>query len=589
MKKILALLLAIVMVIGMAACNQQPADPTDAPTKGTEAPKATDAPETTEPGIDLSALPFVEPGSVKLVIGIQQNATVLDYHDNDLTKYFEEETGIDLDFMFFSTDSAEARQQLNLMVAGNEKLPDILIGILDTAMISELGNDGYLIDLTPYFENMWYYGKQYYDVWNDVEKALWHANVDPVSGERYAYTTISGGGSVDQAAYIGGLNKNWAAKLGMNHEDIDTVAEVKEYLQKALKEDPNGNGKADEIGLVFNQSAYRANAEMWIINAYVYCNDDSKFNVTDGEVWTPYDTEEYREALIEMNAWYKEGLISPLAYTNGGNNELKALIETPECYTLAAFGGHPTLVCNGDSEIGTEYANVKVLADETGKGGYAALRFEYSVTNKLFITSDCENPDIAWRLLDFMQCEMSQIRGRAGVEGVNWQFIDGEQEIDGVMTKLYDASGYPAGRAYIKDEWSTETKATWHGTPGSIGAKAWVEKGNPANPGYGGWRVLIDPIRRGAITYGNLYEMQAHEEPAEKFYGVLYNSEEQEIVTNYLKLYYDYVLVARAEFITGVKDPNNDADWNAYLAELEANHQSDLLEAGQAAYTRTYG
>ena len=49
------------------------------------------------------------------------------------------------------------------------------------------------------------------------------------------------------------------------------------------------------------------------------------------------------------------------------------------------------------------------------------------------------------------------------------------------------------------------------------------------------------------------------------------------------------MLESRAQFITGVLDPNDDAVWEKYLKELEVNGESDLLEAAQSAYTRMVG
>ena len=112
MKKILALLLAIVMVIGLAACGEQAAEPTkdqggsDVTTTTTEAADSL--------GFVPGELPLTTTKE-KLVIGIMQNTKVLSYDDNYLTKLLEEKTGVDIEFMFFAPGQADARQQLALM------------------------------------------------------------------------------------------------------------------------------------------------------------------------------------------------------------------------------------------------------------------------------------------------------------------------------------------------------------------------------------------------------------------------------------------------------------------------------------------
>jgi len=595
MKKIFALLLAIVMVIGMAACNQQPADPTTEATKGTEAPKATDAPETTEAPEYKPLVPLAEPMSEKLVIGLLSNVTVLDYHDNYYTKYIEEKTGVDIDFMFFAADASSAKQQLNLMVAGNEKLPDILFGSwVDATMRAELGADGYLLDLKPYFESeKWYYGKTALErCATEGEQVLWWVQGTSPDGGMYGYPSLYDGGVIDEGGVLGGINKNWAEKFGMNYEEIDTIAEVKEFLQKALSEDPNGNGKADELGVIQYQAYTKGRAEVWLLNAYVRLDDVAIFNVDDGELWAPQITDEYRKGLIELNSWYKEGLISSLAYTIADQNEEKALLETPECYTVALFGGHPTRVCNADSLIGNEYGYIKPLADETGKGGYGRLGNSLAVQVHTFITADCENPDLAFAFLDYMYAsgEMGVV-GRYGEEGIYWEKINGEMEIDGVMTKVNDQRGYPAGWRGLPgmDEWSKETKQTWHLSIPQIGGSLAIDAGYAVNPGYGGSPLTWTEGSRNGITYGCCFAQAEGKQAEEKFYNVIYNAEETEIYNLYWKPLLSYIVAARAEFITGVKDPNNDADWNAYLAEMEANGLSELMETCQEAYTRTIG
>ena len=144
MKKILALLLAVVLVIGVfAGCNADKPEPTSG-NDGTTT--------TTASGDELGFVPGELPLTTtkeKLVIGIMQNTKVLDYNDNYVTKTLEEMTGVDIEFMFFAPAQADARQQLSLMIAGKEKLPDIICGFLDDATRAELGNEGYLIDHTP--------------------------------------------------------------------------------------------------------------------------------------------------------------------------------------------------------------------------------------------------------------------------------------------------------------------------------------------------------------------------------------------------------------------------------------------------------
>lgn len=584
MKKILALLLAVIMVISLAACNQQPANNTTE-NQGNQG-------ATTTSGDALGFVPGELPLTTtneKLVIGIMQNTKVLDYDDNYVTKTLEEKTGVDIEFMFFASGQADARQQLSLMVAGKETLPDIIVGFLDDAMRSELGNEGYLIDHTPYLEdsNMFYYGSQYLAVANETETNLfWNRYKDPTSGAIYGVPTINNGGAVDICGYMGGINAEFAEAVGMKAEEIDTVEEVYQYLTKVVNEDPNGNGKKDEMGILYFPNGYRSNIEQWVVNAYVYWNQLSFFNVTDGEVWEPFSTPEFRQAFIELNKWYKEGLISDLSFSISTASEMKVLLETPECYTIGLFGGHPTNVCDPSSQIAATYTNLEILNDETGKGGYTVLGSNLNMDMNVSITSDCKNPELAFRFLDHnLNPELGPIF-RYGEPGVNWIEIDGVLEVDGEEIAVYDETGFPAGYHVIKDEWSTETKATWHCSMNKMWVEAGYENGLNFNPGYGGFAYYFTPGTRNELTWKIALEIKGGVEPEEKFFNVVYNEEETEIVTEVQAELIDTLNTWRAEFITGVKDPNNDADWEAFLDDMEDKGLYDWLDAAQDAYDR---
>ena len=585
MKKILALLLAIVMVIGLAACNQQPAEPTK--DQGTQGGETTTA-AADELGFVPGELPLTTTKE-KLVIGINQNSKVLSYDDNYVTKTLEEMTGVDIEFMFFAANRSEACQQLSLMVAGGQKLPDIICGFLDDATRSELGNEGYLIDHTPYLQdrNYFYYGHKYLDVANETETALfWNRYKDPTSGAIYGIPSISDGGAVDICGFLGGLNATFAEKVGMNPADIDTIEEVHEYLTRVVNNDPNGNGKKDEIGLIYFPNGNRSNIEQWIVNAYVYYNEGSFFNITDGKVWEPYSTDEYRQAMKVMHQWYKEGLISDLSFSMVAANELTAILETPECYTIGIFGGHPTVVCDSKGTIAQEYTNLNVLNAETDKGGYTVLRSNISMDMNVSITSECKNPELAFRFLDHnLNPDLGPIF-RYGEPGVNWIEIDGVIEVDGKQVEVFDATGFPAGFHVIKDEWSTETKCTWHASMNKMWVAAAYENNLNFNPGYGGFAYYFTPGTRNELTWKNCLEIKAGTEPAEKFFNIIYSAEETEVVTEVQAEVIDTLNTWRAEFITGVKDPNNDADWNAFLDELEEKGMYDWMDAAQSAYDR---
>lgn len=589
MKKLFALILAIIMVAGLVACgNTEPAT-TTAPKATTPAPTGTTAaPTTTEQGptpwdtydcFDLTGIV----ADNKINVGIPTNATVLDYDNNDLTKYLEELTGLDIEFTFFSSDSAERKQQLSLMIANREQLPDVLLGCVDKTMASEYGQDGMLCDITEFLENSPRL-QPLVESMNDYERTYFQSRLaDGVTGEIYFVPTPYINAGIDSQEVIGAISMTMAKNVGMDPAEIDTVQEVYEYLKAVVNNDANKNGVKDEIGLLYRPGGYRADGDEWIINAYIFCCDKYLFNVEDGTVYMPYSQDEYREAMIELNKWYKEGLISPLSFTVQHDSEVKALVDVgPGNYKIAAWSSHPTLVCESDSTIGEEYTHINTLADETGRGGYASIRDTYTLLQEAVIPMNEKEPErmeLAYLFCDLAYVNDIYMHWRYGVEGENWEYVDGEAE------GLKDSKGNWAGMRILNDTWSTETDDTWHYAPlygNTTGSLA-------AGLTRGGTPYEVKPGVRGLISSGNLIEKLEHERPAEQIFNLVYNEEETDVINEYLALYEEFVAQARAQMITGVIDPNDDAQWAKYIAELKANGEEDLVEAAQGAYDRMNG
>ena len=569
MKRVFAITLAVLLVFSLCACTQQP-EPTTVPTTETTAPTTvatTQVPTTTEEPVDLSLRPFALPGTASLTIGLMENPTVRSYDDNFVTEYLELETGIDLEFVLFPADYKKAQEQLLQMVESGEKLPDIILGIIDDRLRIKLGKEGVLTDLSGYFNTSSFYMQNCLSEMSDAEVSYLWAELTEADGGIYAFPAFGVYDSPDRCAYLGAINQVWAQKVGMDAAKIDTVEEVYQFLKKVSETDLNENGENDEMGMLFRQGSYRSNLEQWIINAYVYCVDDDVFNVTDGQVWSPYATDEYRQALIELNKWFREGLIEKKTYDGFTDLDMKNMLARQN---MAIWGGHPSLMTSGSKNVADTYAPLKVLADETGLGGYAALRSPYNLQKDAFITAQCEEPELAFRLLDFMWDDTCSHTMRYGEEGVNWEHIDGTGETD--------EHGNPAGLRILKDQWQTETSATWKLTP--VYGKTWE---------HGGIPLTLDESHRNAISYGCKWEMDSREMPKELCQGMVFNRKEQKVLDAHVQDYKSYVLQARWQFIMGVMDPDDDAHWNNYLLALKAHGEDPLLQAYQTAYTRIYG
>ena len=164
MKKLIALLLALVLAFGLVACAGTSDSSTDIPDATTYDEKFTRFDSTEWDG----SLPLVQEGEDNVItFGIRTNANVLDFDTNRLTVWLEEQTGVDIQFVVFPANSRDAATQVSLMVAGGEELPDILFGFggIVKATAKEYIRDGYFADLRPYFTTDAFYTRQALDTY----------------------------------------------------------------------------------------------------------------------------------------------------------------------------------------------------------------------------------------------------------------------------------------------------------------------------------------------------------------------------------------------------------------------------------------
>ena len=551
MKKTIAFLLALTMMLSLAACGEEPV----------ETPKM---PEVT--------------GERVLTIGLRQSATVLDYDNNWFTKYMEDRLGIDIQFMFFSSDAGESKSQLTTMVAGQERLPDILFNFsLNTDEIHLYGRDGYFVDLAPYFDDPdWELAKQY----------RWHEKMIEFTGEDTRINALNSGRTPEGGMYywpnaipsetdltvaMPFINVSWLEKLGL--EMPTTLDELESVLEAFKTRDPNGNGIADEIPMIGSTTLYCGDAPQWIINNFgEYVNDMYFYTYgEDGKIQVPYTTEAYRSGVRKLKEWVDKGLLATLTWTMKEKAELTSLWTPAEGETtVGVIFGHPTTFATpGDEDI-LQYEPLPPL-----EGSCIPLRSTMGNKN-FYITTDCEKFDIAAEfLMSFTELDVARAC-RRGEEGVDWK-VDTDK-----ITGMPMVNG-------INDVFSKATDKTWavngpyvgwygNGSPWSTGDFSDDEGEDKAAAAHRGG--LLGKTLRANVPY-------ARENNPDRIFGcAIYNADEADENGNALAECKTYVKEARAKFATGQLDVDSDADWNEYLATLDRIGLSTLLRTTQSAVDR---
>lgn len=509
---------------------------------------------------------------VVLTIGLPSNAMVNDYENNDLTKWLEEQTGYDLQFHVF-TGGGEIATQISTMAIGGEKLPDIIYGVnLPEGTVRKYGKDEYFQDLTPYFEDREGMSKTF---WDRVEATYSEAEIEDIKRKLYDsdtgkiyYVPTMETSLVDYIDYQMWINQTWLDKLGLPMPtDVDSLYET---LKAFKTQDPNGNGKQDEVPL-FGSEATTMGGDVinWIINMYVYFNDRSGrvFNVdANGKVYAPFTTDEYREALKFLNKLYDEGLINSTIFST--NNDAMRNMVSPSSGTalVGIFAGHLTLHFNQGSALLDQYTSLPLWSN--------CVINDPNFSRSMFITQDCQNVDAAFYLLMTMWSEEASFRFRYGVEGVNWTYAE-----EGATS----AYGLPAKIKILSDPLGTQNTCMWSGACGGLNVYAEGEAAiydGATDP----W--LAKRAQMAAESRKNADYACANFNPSEICPYLVYTTEEAELIGPNVDACSKYFKESRTAFIKGEMDPNSDADWNAYLAKLEDQGLAKWTAASQNAYNR---
>lgn len=105
------------------------------------------------------------------------------------------------------------------------------------------------------------------------------------------------------------IRKDWLDKL--NLQEPKTVDEYYKVLKAFKEQDPNGNGKQDEVPFFARNSGIGSYALLPLWNAY------RTFYLKNGKITFGPAEPEYKTGMANIAQWYKEGLIDKEIFTRG--------------------------------------------------------------------------------------------------------------------------------------------------------------------------------------------------------------------------------------------------------------------------------
>ena len=583
MKKLLCVLLCLLLAVAVfAGCNNN--TPSVRPTQP-QGPVNTGDPNSGVHYDENGELYVPRHDGVTLKIGIPLSAHVIDYVDNAYTQWLAEKTGITLEFQTYSSSTADYKKQLATDTAsGSVVLPDLLLNFtLGEELIQTYGEDGYLMDVTKYVEDE-YEAAIFWDRLNEMRDdpngdydafvdriwMLMHSNSrtgdSDDQGEIYGLPRVVTS-LTDTMDFMPYINTNWLRAV--NKSVPTNWNELVDVLRAFKNGDPNGNGDTtDEIPMIgAKNDQLCGDIIAWLLNFWVYSNNDHWFNVDDnGKVYLPHTTDAYRDGMAAISALVSEGLLHPksLSYENKSLNNL--LVNGDYVGVLV---GQPTLVFNGNLEIINRFDVLNLYGNAYYK--------EETLSIRNFITTDCRNVDAAWDLLMLMYTKEAAIRQRWGEEGVNWKWSE-----EGVMSPM----GLPASINVMKEEWSTPTSAHWNIvlTIATYDCHDLIEVDTTNAWNAAKWGVFSES----AANYKQAVKNTINKVGAENICPWLrFNEDEDEISKDRDSLKKE-INAWMSKFILGEKNAKNPSDWAEYLAAMDKAGIQKYIDAAQLCYDRMY-
>ena len=343
----------------------------------------------------------------------------------------EAATGVDIEWVMPPLNSYE--ESLNLMMADGD-YPDIIQfpSTTGAAWINAVESEVLLPldDLIPQYEKL----SQY---------------VDPSS---YSALRASGGGTlygiarntiVRQDGWL--IRKDWCDKLGITlpEDGLLTQQEFYDICYAFTYGDPDGNGVQDTWGLVDSSNGILTPFAAYAFGCRGWQEHDGTYAYMDETYCLEHDC--YKEALAYTSKLWQDGLIDPTWPTNAGNAFRDRFYAGAA--GMARFFGGWISTYEDNLKANCPDAEVAYIVGIKDKDGVtkAGSTFGGNIYSFYGLTLSCEGKeDAALKVLDYLLSDEGWDLMNYGVKGIHW---DEDAEGNKFATDAY--SEYSSIRSYV--------------------------------------------------------------------------------------------------------------------------------------------
>ena len=562
-KKILALFITLIMVFGLvAACDspaeapaaQEPVTPAEPAPAPAPAPEPVEA-ETAEPVDYEDDVTFSYPMDAQDVTlsfflfgGPRLHSTIASWEDSPFHSGLNKHVGVNIEWMEPPAGMESELSHLNLMIAGGD-MPDIIFSHHTMSQAELLIADGVILDLTPYIQE---HAPAYYAFLQADSRRDRAFRTD--SGQYYGFGFFREAGGWNDTFQGPLIRQDWLDELGL--PSPKTISDWDTTLRAFNK----------EYGATFIAPWHRwqsmgADRTSNICGAFgAYGGTAFRIHIRDGKAIIPQLEPEWLDYITQLSIWWNDGLINQnmlsaddaMVRSMALNNEIGMAYSSMG--QLSGWVNDALAEDTGSNWVGLQYptgddGTLVAVMGGTGIGGAAT-----HISAKI-------NPDlipIAMRILDYAYTPEGFLYWNFGTEGVSWNMENGVPTFSDLLHNDPDGI-HGAMEKYVGSVWNGPTiQAT----------QVLIQRNNPAS-----------------IEANNTW-YYPNAEVAEKWNlprGMALNVQEQIREGEIRGALATYIEEMAIRFMTGAEPLSN---FDNFVSTARGMGVDELLSLYQAAYDR---
>ena len=442
--KLLALVVSLLLLAGfIAGCKGEVKEPDEtSKPQVTQTPSAKPSEEVEE---EEETLPYPMISAEQIELSIWQTFTadyIASMNDSEFTKELARRTNVLLKFR--EASSADATTAYNLMLNSGD-YTDIVRPASDAAAYTggpdKAVEEGIFLRLNDLIEK---YAPNY-----SARRSKPHIAKQTITDAGNIWSIYS---LTDPAEYPwmgfalrGDILNKRGVKIPVTLRDWETALQT--FVDEGL-----------QYPLLFDVTGVSLNSEF--LSAFQI---GKEFYQKDGEVYYGYIQPEFKDYLAMMNDWYNRGFIDR-EFTSHGVTFAIFSSNAPDAYQFILNGeagaallpwGYTdnALAVNGSTTI-EGFKLTAVSAPVMNEGDTIRFRFTaYEAKSPNAITSACEYPEIAVKLLDYLYTDEGSILVNYGTEGTSFTMVDGKPRYTDLILKNPDGfTGRSVAMKYVWDD-----------------------------------------------------------------------------------------------------------------------------------------